>query len=202
MGFAGVYDGKNLPDIWDIFNATKGKNIDAYRCHIFARMKQYAYDWRIQIDLNIYLEQETIKTIVELQFNPGKGVAHLASASKGLLILACQACTTQETKRVREQEQALTATKKTRQLEDLLRFSKGNTRAPADNFWELKMNVGTFMALVWVLFGANCDYYKSLCQIHKTLELKEVYVLKDKFSLENRRRITWAILDNGRAFFR
>ncbi len=36
MGFAGVYDGKNHPDIWDIFNATKGKNIDAYHCHIFA----------------------------------------------------------------------------------------------------------------------------------------------------------------------
>ncbi len=106
----------------------------------------------------------------------------------------------QETEQVREQEQALTATK-TRQLKDLLRFSKGNTRAPADNFWELKMNVRTFMSLVWVLFGANCDYYKSLRQIHKTLELKEVYALKDKFSPENRHCITWAILDDGRAFF-
>ncbi len=56
MGFAGVYNGKNLPDIWDIFNATKGKNIDAYRHHIFARMKQYAYDRHIQIDSSIYLE--------------------------------------------------------------------------------------------------------------------------------------------------
>jgi hypothetical protein len=68
----------------------------------------------------------------------------------------------QETEQVREQEQALTATKKTCQLEDLLRFSKRNTRAPEDNFWELKMNVGTLMSLVWVLFGANFDYYKSL----------------------------------------
>jgi hypothetical protein len=134
MGFAGVYDGKNLPDIWDIFNATKGKNIEAYCHHIYARMKQYAYDWRIQINSSTYLEQETIKAIVELQFNPGKGVAHLASASKGLSILACQAHTTQETERVPEQEQALTATKKTRQLEDLLQFSKGNIRAPADIF--------------------------------------------------------------------
>jgi hypothetical protein len=63
------------------------------------------------------------------------------------------------------------------------------------------MNVATFMLLVWVLFGSNCDYYKSPHQIHKTLELKEVYALKDKFSLENCRRITWAILDDGRAFF-
>ncbi len=90
MGFAGVYNGHSLPDIWELFNATKGKKIDAYRRHLYARMKQYAYDRRIQIDTSIYLEQETIKAIVELQFNPGEGVAHLASASKGLSTLACR----------------------------------------------------------------------------------------------------------------
>ncbi len=100
-------------------------------------MKQWAYDCRIQIDTSIYLKQETIKAIVELQFNPGEGVAHLASASKGLSILACQACTTQETERVRKQEQALLATMKMRQLEDLLRLLKGTTQAPADDFWKL-----------------------------------------------------------------
>ncbi len=90
---------------------------------------------------------------------------------------------------------------KMRQLEDLLRLSKVTTRAPADDFWELKMTAATFMSLVWVLFGSNCDYYKSLHQIHKTLKLKEVYALKLKFSPKNRCRITWAILDNGPAFF-
>jgi hypothetical protein len=44
MGFARVYNGHNLPDIWELFNNTKGKNIDAYQCHLFARIKQYAYD--------------------------------------------------------------------------------------------------------------------------------------------------------------
>jgi hypothetical protein len=63
------------------------------------------------------------------------------------------------------------------------------------------MNVATFMSLVWVLFGSNCDYYNSLCQIHKTLELKEVYALKSKFSPENCCRIMWAILNDGHAFF-
>ncbi len=36
MGFAGVYNGHNLPGIWELFNATKRKNIDAYCCHLFA----------------------------------------------------------------------------------------------------------------------------------------------------------------------
>ena len=182
MGFARTYRGSDLPDIWALFNATKGKNIDAYRRHLLARMKQWAYDRRIQIDQSIYLEQETVKAIVELRFNPGEGVAYLASASKGLTILACRACTTAETERVREQEHALSATENTRQLEDLLCLTKGTTRAPADNFWELKMNIATFMSLVWVLFGSECDYYKNLRQIYKTLELKEVYALKAKFT--------------------
>ena len=182
MGFAGTYRGSDLPDIWALFNATKGKNIDAYRCHLLARMKQWAYDRRIQIDQSIYLEQETVKAIVELRFNPGEGVAYLASASKGLTILACRARITAETERVCKQEHGLSATENTRQLEDLLRLTKGTTRAPADNFWELKMNIATFISLVWVLFGSECDYYKSLRQIYKTLKLKEVYALKAKFT--------------------
>ncbi len=127
MGFAGVYNGHNLPDIWKLFNATKGKNINAYRCHLIAPMKQWAYNCRIQTNTSIYLKQETIKAIVELRFNPGEGVAYLALASKWLSILACQARTTQETERVCKQEQALSATEKRRQLEDLLRLSKGTT---------------------------------------------------------------------------
>jgi hypothetical protein len=148
MGFAGVYNGHNLPDIWELFNAIKGKNINAYHCHLFTQMKQWAYDCHIQINTSVYLKQETIKAIIELRFNSGEGVAHLALASKGLSILACRARTMQETERVHEQEQALSATEKTRQLEDLLCLSKGTTQAPADDFWELKMNVATFMSLV------------------------------------------------------
>ncbi len=83
-------------------------------------MNQWAYDRCIQINQSIYLKQETIKAIVELLFNPGEGVAHLASASKGLTILACRARTTAETEKVREQEHALSAVENTHQLEDLL----------------------------------------------------------------------------------
>jgi hypothetical protein len=42
MGFARVYSGNNLPDIWELFNSTKSKNIDAYWRHLYSRMKQYA----------------------------------------------------------------------------------------------------------------------------------------------------------------
>ena len=120
-----------------------------------ARMSRWAHDRRIPVNTSVYLEGTTIKAIIELKFNPGEGVAHLSSADKGLSIMACRARTSAETEHIREREEALSATKTIHQLDELLRLSKGSTRAPADNFWELKMNIATFMSLVWVLFGSK-----------------------------------------------
>ncbi len=131
-----------------------------------------------------------IKAIIELKFNPGEGVAHLSSADKGLSIMACRARTSAETECIREREEALSATETTRQLDELLRLSKGSTRAPADNFWELKMNLATFMSLVWVLFGSECGYYIGLRNVYATLELKEVMAQKHSFTPEHCRHIT------------
>ena len=75
--------------------------------------------------LTIYLEQETVKAIVELSFNPGKGVAHLTSTSKRLSSHMPCARTTQETVRVRKQEQALSTMEKTHLLDKLLHLPKG-----------------------------------------------------------------------------
>ncbi len=44
MGFAGVTNGADLPEIWEILNKNKGKNIDTYRRHIVVQMKQWAFD--------------------------------------------------------------------------------------------------------------------------------------------------------------
>ena len=115
--------------------------------------------------------------------------------------MACRSPTSAETEHIRKREEALSATENSRQLDGLLRLSKGVTWAPADNFWELKINITTFMSLVWVLFGSECNYYKGLRNVYATLELKEVMAQKSSFTPEHCRRITWAILDDGRAHF-
>jgi hypothetical protein len=122
-------------------------------------MKQLAYNCRIKIDKSIYLKQDTIKAIVDLKLNPGKGVAHLLSALKGISILMCRACISAETECIWGLKHAMVAMEGTRQLNKLLCLSKGATCTPAKNFWELKVNIATFMLLMWVLFGSECDYY-------------------------------------------
>jgi hypothetical protein len=32
---------------------------------------------------------------------------------------------------------------------------------------QLKLNIGTYCALLWSLFGEECDYYKELLKIHR-----------------------------------
>ena len=135
---------------------SKGKNLDVCRRQIMARMLQWAHDRQIPINTSVSLESTTIKAIIKLKFNPGEGVAHLSLADKGLSIMACRAHTSTETECIREREEAFSATETTCQLDKLLRLSKGSTRALADNFWELKMNIATFMSLVSVLFGSEC----------------------------------------------
>jgi hypothetical protein len=88
--FVCLHRGQDLATIWDYFTKLKGKNIDNYRRHITNRMKQGAYDCRMEID-----KQDTI-AIVDLKFNPGEGVAHLLSALKGLSILTCRSRTMQK----------------------------------------------------------------------------------------------------------
>ena len=56
----------------------------------------------------------------------------------------------------------MTFMKGTCQLNKLLHLSKGVTCTLAKYFWELKVNIATFMLLVWVLFSSKCDYYKGL----------------------------------------
>jgi hypothetical protein len=89
--------------------------------------------------------------------NLGKGVAHLETASKGLSILGCCLRTSAETEHICGHKYTLLAMEKTHNLDEPMWLSKGNTRAPADNFLKLKQNIATFMGLVWVFFGTECD---------------------------------------------
>jgi hypothetical protein len=71
-----------------------------------------------------------MKSILDLHFNPGEGVAHLQMAAKGLSILCCRAWASQETEEIKERELALNATEQKRMFYDYLKYVKGTTRYP------------------------------------------------------------------------
>jgi hypothetical protein len=190
MGFAHVKHRNQLPTIWEYFNSYRGKSINIVQRQLYAHMKQWSHDRCNPIKTSMYLKGTTIKALIKLKFNPGEGVAKLSSADKGLSITCCRGCTSSETERIRERKDTLLATENTRQLDKLLQMSKGVTRALADNFWELNTNIATFMSLMWVLFGLECNYYKGLCNIYGVLNLKEMMAQKQAFTVEHCCRIT------------
>ena len=133
MGFSHVYQGDQVQPIWTTLNNGKQKNFDIFRRQILARMTDWSYQRRIPIDMGVFLDVDLVKAIVELKFNPGEGVAHLNSATKGLSILSCRGRTSGEIEREKERKEALTATEKTRQLDEFLRLQKDQRRSPADS---------------------------------------------------------------------
>jgi hypothetical protein len=89
-------------------------------------------------------------------------------------MLCCQSQLNNETKEIKEREIALNATENTHLFDEYLKYARGATRQPANNFWDLKQNISTYVALLWVLFGDRCNYYRNIYKIHAIMDLPEV----------------------------
>ncbi len=66
MTYSGIKDPEDCQVIWTIFSEKK-KNVKACRRYLMKGMAEYAYDRRISINVGIYLEQETMKSILDLR---------------------------------------------------------------------------------------------------------------------------------------
>ena len=143
-----------------------------------------------------------MKSILDLCFNPGDGIAYLQSAAKGLLLLCCCSRPNNETVDIKGRELALNATEQSRQFKEYVKYVKGMVaRQPASNYWDLKQNIVIYMAFLWVLFGDRHDYFTNINKIHPIMDLPKMQELCQKFSAEICRWVSWAIIDNGRLFF-
>ena len=85
----------------------------------------------------------------------------------------------------------------TAQFNKVNRRQKAQPSAPPDNYHDLRLSVNTFCTLIWTLFGEECDYDKGMLEIAETLDLQEVHIIREPFTPDVCRRITWAILMDG-----
>lgn len=77
----------------------------------------------------------------------------------------------------------------------------GVQTTPPENYGDLLLCLNTYCAFIHTMFGPECDHYVGLMEVRDTLLLKKVLYIRNKFTVEVCRRITWAIIDDGRAFF-
>ncbi len=102
---------------------------------------------------------------------------------------------------MRDKEAAEHLTRATRVLEVALKLQRGDPHAPASNYFELKLNITTFCALLHTLFGDKCGYYIALMRIRNCLDSAGVYNIRQAYLADICHRISWAIIDDGRSFF-
>jgi hypothetical protein len=198
-GYCGVVDPSKIPTIWDSFQQTK--EIASHRHNLRVSMTKWARQTGKEIDKAPFFTEQTIRDMVTLNFNPGEAVPTYASAQRGLSILTCRPKSAQEVEIIKDNEEARRITAHTAQFNEVRRRQKTPPSPPPDTYFELRLSVNTFCALVWTLFGEECDYYKGLWEVAETLDLQEVHIIRDSFTTDVCRRITWAILSDGRSFF-
>ena len=151
-------------------------------------MEQWGKDKGVEIDMGMYLEDESLKAFAQLQFNPsgsGAGVALAQSADKGLSLLLCRPRTLAEVERLRDNEQAAAATASTMTLDQAKKMKPGMMcRPPNGTYLELKLLIGTFCGLLWTLFGSSCDYYHELKKLHRALCTRDVSAIREAFTVD------------------
>jgi hypothetical protein len=142
-----------------------------------------------------------LEDIINLRFNPGEGIAQYRTAERGITMLVCCPRGIEETEGLRDHEHAMEATKSTRTLREASNLTTLKPRLPASTFHEVRCNIGTFCAFLYVLFGSRCKYYAKLMDLKKIFDDPSTQSIHEAFTVPMCRRIVWAIVCNGRFFF-
>jgi hypothetical protein len=79
----------------------------------------------------------------------------------GISRLVCRSHLPVEAEYKRGYKEATGQTKQMRTIKELWRVDKGKIVTSPLDYMQLKLNIGTYCALLWSLFGKECDYTRS-----------------------------------------
>ena len=116
-------------------------------------------------------------------------------------ILICHPRMGTETMDVCSKEQAAQLTARNHTLADALLLSRWDPHAPGTTYHELKLDLGTFCALLTVLFGEKCDYFHNCFALFRMLDSDCIFANTHNFTPIMCRQIAWAIINNSCQYF-
>jgi len=201
MGWAGVTDPKKLPKIYGRWESTK--NWVHHRQILYAKLEKWAirHRWEAYLEPNLDIAESNMKDLVRLRPNPGTSIAIHQSAEKGCSILMCRPVTATQVEERQRRSAARARAEGTRTEGEVYDELSEGPRAPARTYYELLHNLVTFTGVVFVLYGARCDYYRKLYQLCDIMLMERVIKLRSKFTAMLCKEITWRVIDEGRDFF-
>jgi hypothetical protein len=199
MGYCNVSSPDEVPAIWPKLKVTK-KAVDQ-RAAIVNAMEQWSFEERKEIDTAFFLSKDVLEDILKIQPNDTNTVGLNSTTGRGVSNLAVLPRRMAEIEMMLRMEEAADKSELTRTMKEAEKMAKVETRAPPRTYYTLKLNVATYAALVFVLYGRRCDLYRKLIAIYKIMCAREVVVCRDAFLPLICKQITWAIYDDSRSFF-
>lgn len=189
----------HLPPIWALFQNTK--DMEDHSLNLQQWMTGWAQQEGIKIDSGVFFTKDTIKDIVELRPNPAEGYASLQTAEIGVSILVCLPRSPTDIEALRIWESAAEESKSNRTLAEAIKMGSATSCSPAANALELKLNIATYLSLLWALFGETSHLYQKVYQVYNMQCLPAVMAAKHAYTSLLCRQITWLIYDDLRNFF-
>jgi hypothetical protein len=177
------------------------KKVADQRALILNAMEQWAFDERKEIDTAFFLSKEVVEDIIKIQPNDTNTVGMNSTSARGVSNLVVLPRQMAEIEAMMKMEEAIDKTEMSRTLRKAEKLAKTETRAPPRTYYTLKLNVATYSALIFVLYGRYCNLYKKLMVIYGILCSKDVNTCCDAFKPMICKQITWAIYDDSRSFF-
>jgi hypothetical protein len=164
-------------------------------------MKRWATANEVQLNRGVYFDKATMDDIVKLDFCPGMPTAYLNTAEQGMSMLICRPRSGNKTADIRSKEQAAKLAAHNHTLMEALLLGRRDPRPPASTYHELKLDLGTFCALLAVLFGEKCNYFDNCFALFRMLDSDSVFANAHNFSPVMCRQITWAVINDSRQYF-
>ena len=200
LALSGTSKIEEMAMVWRKFQETK--NTGARRHFIMKKLRQWSLDTNVPIDEGIYLDKKNIDDIAQLHLNPGQGIATFDSAEKGWSMLMCRPRSPAQIEKLKAKEKAELASAGNRNFQEEMELNQSDTPLyPAEDYHELKLNMGTITGLAAVFWTVKSPYYKHLLAAYNVMATPTVQAVRASFTPEICRRITWANIDEGRAYF-
>ena len=199
MGWCCITEEEQVPPIWGLILQTK--DMEDVRLNIWNAIQHWAETMKVELNVGVYFTDKMLKALVEMRPNAGGGMATLESTGKALSIMACMRRTASEIEDIKVKKKAEQETTSVRTMGEAIVLEGGEKKNPPLNYSDLKRTVGTFTGLIYVLYGAACDFYKKLWGIYKALKHERVAEMEDKFTGTFCKQIVWAIISDKCDYF-
>eukprot|EP00956_Cyclotella_meneghiniana_P012278 scaffold17443_cov38-Cyclotella_meneghiniana.AAC.9 len=200
MGWSGVSNPKDCQPIWQELLACKG---EANRRNlIMTAMKKFAKEQGMKIDTTCFLSKEVLEDIVKQRPNETGVMATMEASGRGVSNLVVLGRSQLEIESLLRVEEAMNMSNDNRTFREAEKQAKVAARRPPTTYWTLLLNVATFATFLRVLHGKECDLFKQVWVVFKTLEMEEVFTCRDAFTPLKCKEVTWAIYEECRNFFR